>query len=209
MAADPKKEIGDFKKKTKAGDHCFGCINCLKSEDDLEKGQKLQTCSKCNIALYCSVACQREDWPSHKTRCISLAHQSTFVGNQRIAVVHTCDDAKCKATGGVIFEAMPEPEVSDCIARAAINHMRTIGDPADGFVVLKRDFDTKLTTIFFEPLATSIVAQLARQSIQGFTALEKIYEDNKTSAPAARKHLLLPVCSKNPNHRFVTCRGYT
>ncbi|KAJ7161115.1 hypothetical protein C8R46DRAFT_1038272 [Mycena filopes] len=30
----------------------------------------LRRCSKCQVAIYCSSACQRADWPSHKQHCL-------------------------------------------------------------------------------------------------------------------------------------------
>ena len=33
---------------------------------------RMKKCSKCRIANYCSVSCQRQDWPSHKTICAEV-----------------------------------------------------------------------------------------------------------------------------------------
>jgi hypothetical protein len=38
------------------------CIICGSAEN-------LSTCSGCKVVLYCSVACQTEDWPTHRTPC--------------------------------------------------------------------------------------------------------------------------------------------
>lgn len=32
---------------------------------------KIQQCSQCKRVLYCSIACQRKDWGSHKVSCMS------------------------------------------------------------------------------------------------------------------------------------------
>jgi len=41
------------------------CVNCLK------ENQSMQKCSRCKTASYCSVTCQRADWPVHKNVCIN------------------------------------------------------------------------------------------------------------------------------------------
>ena len=33
--------------------------------------EKVQKCSKCKIVLYCSKECQKLDWKTHKTYCLS------------------------------------------------------------------------------------------------------------------------------------------
>lgn len=42
------------------------CFTCQKSASD---EVKFKVCSKCKQATYCSVQCQREHWPLHKTTC--------------------------------------------------------------------------------------------------------------------------------------------
>ncbi|GJE90796.1 hypothetical protein PsYK624_069400 [Phanerochaete sordida] len=42
-------------------------VTNLMRPDSVAKGTKL--CSKCKIARYCSVECQREDWKKHKEEC--------------------------------------------------------------------------------------------------------------------------------------------
>ena len=41
------------------------CINCMKDSKEI----KLQSCSKCHLAQYCSVDCQRKNWKEHKELC--------------------------------------------------------------------------------------------------------------------------------------------
>ena len=52
------------------------CVYCDKMEDfQKEKGDsgvKLKFCTICR-ACYCSVECQREDWPIHKAHCVSFS----------------------------------------------------------------------------------------------------------------------------------------
>ena len=41
------------------------CWNCSKSSDD----KQLKRCGRCKSVSYCSVECQRADWPGHKSSC--------------------------------------------------------------------------------------------------------------------------------------------
>ena len=41
----------------------FPCEVCKKSFSDIKK------CSACNMIYYCSISCQRKDWPKHKLKC--------------------------------------------------------------------------------------------------------------------------------------------
>ncbi|KAH9890567.1 hypothetical protein C8Q73DRAFT_838059 [Cubamyces lactineus] len=44
------------------------CRNCDKPPSKV-KEEKFQKCTGCKIALYCSAACQKEDWERHKPQC--------------------------------------------------------------------------------------------------------------------------------------------
>ncbi len=39
------------------------CTTCNSTD------QKLMLCSRCHFAKYCSIECQRKDWPKHKETC--------------------------------------------------------------------------------------------------------------------------------------------
>ncbi len=43
------------------------CASCKTAGDDLK------VCTRCKGPRYCSVACQRKDWPEHKRVCQRLA----------------------------------------------------------------------------------------------------------------------------------------
>ncbi|RDB20676.1 hypothetical protein Hypma_012263 [Hypsizygus marmoreus] len=50
------------------------CENCTKTPDMIEGNPKFKLCSVCKSKLdftihYCSLACQKEDWPNHKKHC--------------------------------------------------------------------------------------------------------------------------------------------
>jgi hypothetical protein len=44
------------------------CEVCHRTAQEVGK-EKLHVCSRCRKVLYCSVECQRVDWPTHKTSC--------------------------------------------------------------------------------------------------------------------------------------------
>lgn len=46
--------------------YCYNTNECYKSEN-------LRECSRCRIALYCSIECQHKHWPEHKRICKQLA----------------------------------------------------------------------------------------------------------------------------------------
>eukprot|EP00546_Thalassionema_frauenfeldii_P013307 CAMPEP_0178927822 /NCGR_PEP_ID=MMETSP0786-20121207/19461_1 /TAXON_ID=186022 /ORGANISM="Thalassionema frauenfeldii, Strain CCMP 1798" /LENGTH=473 /DNA_ID=CAMNT_0020603417 /DNA_START=8 /DNA_END=1425 /DNA_ORIENTATION=+ len=51
------------------GTYCKGVYHegiCFETEN-------LKACSRCKVVLYCSVECQRKDWPKHKEQCAKLA----------------------------------------------------------------------------------------------------------------------------------------
>ena len=37
---------------------------------------QLQWCSRCHCVFYCSISCQRNNWPMHKSRCVALSSRS-------------------------------------------------------------------------------------------------------------------------------------
>lgn len=45
-----------------------GCKSCGKDQSD-DGGRSLLKCSRCQAVRYCSVECQRQDWPEHKKAC--------------------------------------------------------------------------------------------------------------------------------------------
>lgn len=40
-----------------------------------------QKCSRCEVACYCSVQCQRSDWPEHKLVCRALEYGNSIADN--------------------------------------------------------------------------------------------------------------------------------
>ena len=52
------------------------CSNC---KHPAKKGEDLKRCSRCHIARYCSVQCQRKDLDFHRFACAVVAKKSDTV----------------------------------------------------------------------------------------------------------------------------------
>jgi hypothetical protein len=44
-----------------------GCNRCGNKQQN--NGKALMKCSQCRVVLYCSAACQKDDWKTHKVHC--------------------------------------------------------------------------------------------------------------------------------------------
>ena len=170
------------------------CLKCEKPQS------RLLRCTRCNIALYCSGICQAYDWEDHKQRCLAFA-ASHGKKDLRTILVHNCSTQDCRDTGGVVFSP---PAITTCLALSAEEHMRQLGDPTDGFVILRRDFESRKTNIFFEGRKDAAGGVAYAHIRDHYPALFTIYNNNLTAAPLDRKHLALVICTKNDDHRFVT-----
>lgn len=62
MVASTPGYVFDFAALKNAAEQLLGCQICG------NKGKLLQ-CARCHDAYYCSVECQKKDWPSHKNGC--------------------------------------------------------------------------------------------------------------------------------------------
>jgi mitochondrial splicing suppressor protein 51 len=45
------------------------CTTCQKRRSELAASQTLKACAKCQVTRYCSKACQKKDWLTHKKNC--------------------------------------------------------------------------------------------------------------------------------------------
>lgn len=54
------------------------CWSCKKSSSELttETDKKIQSCSACKVATYCSRDCQKKDWSQHKPNCTKLKNEA-------------------------------------------------------------------------------------------------------------------------------------
>ncbi|GFH61733.1 hypothetical protein CTEN210_18209 [Chaetoceros tenuissimus] len=48
-------------------------VSCHNSYNFCSNTENLQQCSRCKVAVYCSVECQRKHWPEHRSICKQLA----------------------------------------------------------------------------------------------------------------------------------------
>uniref|UniRef100_A0A669PL30 MYND-type domain-containing protein n=1 Tax=Phasianus colchicus TaxID=9054 RepID=A0A669PL30_PHACC len=77
-AMDGKKKGSDFGIRTyfdmfqKMEDTFKFCAECKKLPDALPDPKSLRRCKRCQNVYYCSVACQRANWPVHKKFCKKL-----------------------------------------------------------------------------------------------------------------------------------------
>ncbi|KAI0709321.1 hypothetical protein C8Q76DRAFT_742985 [Earliella scabrosa] len=46
-----------------------GSCACCERDDTVNLGPALKKCSGCKLTRYCSVGCQKKDWPRHKVTC--------------------------------------------------------------------------------------------------------------------------------------------
>lgn len=51
-------------------------VECAKADEELEEGQKLKKCGKCEEVSYCGKECQTKDWPMHKRGCQTPAKRA-------------------------------------------------------------------------------------------------------------------------------------
>jgi hypothetical protein len=57
----------------RAGQRCAKCFAVGRGADSAPRdAPKLKRCSRCGGAYYCSAACQRADWPAHKSSCAAM-----------------------------------------------------------------------------------------------------------------------------------------
>jgi splicing suppressor protein 51 len=52
------------------------CVSCGKTETELSPEQTLKRCSRCRVPVYCSRACQKAHWKTHKSACTFGALQN-------------------------------------------------------------------------------------------------------------------------------------
>ena len=68
------------------------CAACGKSEASLASSEagKIRSCSRCKMTTYCSVDCQRKDWPIHQKSCAKPKETVAKVSRGAIGPVPAC-----------------------------------------------------------------------------------------------------------------------
>lgn len=66
---DVDEQLDEFKERL--GDPMLQCNRCKKCA----LGRKLMRCSRCQLAYYCDVECQKKDWKKHKKLCCPVEKQ--------------------------------------------------------------------------------------------------------------------------------------
>ena len=70
------------------------CANpdCLKTGSLKDS---LSRCGQCRSVAYCSIECQKKDWPSHKEDCETSKHELSFVNTAIAKHCSKCDEQHC------------------------------------------------------------------------------------------------------------------
>ncbi len=90
-----KSKSKNLKKGNAATPSLKDCANCGAVEGTVPGSPIHKPCSRCKIAYYCSVRCQKHHWKvgGHKKRCVALADRS-------VAKVEAAEAEAAKATKG-------------------------------------------------------------------------------------------------------------
>jgi hypothetical protein len=92
-------------------------LRCTTCNKPAFENAQLKHCSRCESALYCSTACQKEDWPIHKHVCEQF--KATTTTNPRPSLAHKLalilpvDEAKPKLVWMKFEEKTEAAEDSD------------------------------------------------------------------------------------------------
>lgn len=77
------------------------CLGCRQTESG--NPWKLKTCSRCKVAKYCSVDCQKEDFGRHKVSCRIIKNLTVTVDKQA-EYLHHCPLGLCKEDTVDVFK---------------------------------------------------------------------------------------------------------
>ena len=65
--AEPSAAVSDPPRSTAQASTDQSCVVCSKAQESLP--EPLKRCAACKAVVYCSIACQKVDWPTHKKVC--------------------------------------------------------------------------------------------------------------------------------------------
>jgi|AntRauTorckE5430_2_1112549.scaffolds.fasta_scaffold04525_2 hypothetical protein len=104
--------------------HSPPCAFCHNQEE--QSLQPLLRCTRCHMAHYCSVACQKNHWKKHKTVCSKdgLAHQED---NDWKAAVHL----NVKIPPSVTCDTMSEQNMEAMLVQELTMDLHRMGFPRD------------------------------------------------------------------------------
>ena len=60
---------------------------CYRCYMEAPAGAKHQVCGACGIARYCSAACQKEDWKTHKKQCVDKKSETASMCIGTVAIL--------------------------------------------------------------------------------------------------------------------------
>uniref|UniRef100_A0AAR2LM31 [histone H3]-lysine(4) N-trimethyltransferase n=1 Tax=Pygocentrus nattereri TaxID=42514 RepID=A0AAR2LM31_PYGNA len=90
------------------------CHNCVRT------GQKLLRCSQCKTARYCSVQCQKEAWPEHKSECPCLKRVHPRIPTDSV-----------RLTARIIFRLLSDPAADGEELYSIAEHQPHLEDMSD------------------------------------------------------------------------------
>ncbi|XP_036449222.1 histone-lysine N-methyltransferase SMYD3 isoform X2 [Colossoma macropomum] len=90
------------------------CHNCVRT------GEKLLRCSQCKTARYCSVQCQKEAWPEHKSECPCLKRVHPRIPTDSV-----------RLTARIIFRLLSDPAADAEELYSVAEHQPHLEDKSD------------------------------------------------------------------------------
>ncbi|KAF9474579.1 hypothetical protein BDN70DRAFT_898860 [Pholiota conissans] len=177
------------------------CLRRQRGEDPLPRSDKrcggclatdktLKNCSRCQVARYCSVECQKKDWPTHKKACKSFA-QSDTVTVKPFYDMHMPFSSNSEMTRALMNVNSLDPvKIASALNARKFSTLKA-ADPKD--VVIKVQVPVDTSTMRPQPIGDMLVytkkkdfACVLRRSDDP-TAWDKLYQVVTTKSPGGLK----------------------